>query len=109
MNDRYLAAIAIGALAAGAVSAAYALRTADQCPQPSAASVTALFAPCQAFAASTGPEITPDQVMIEMSSPRVPGPASAPAQQPRQAPASPAAKDLQALGPEHATVGVAKH
>jgi hypothetical protein len=47
MRIEYLAAIAIAGFAAGAGFAAYSVRgQADFCPQPSAASVTALFAPC---------------------------------------------------------------
>ena len=47
MKTEYLAAIAIAGFTAGAGFAAYSVRgQADFCPQPSAASVTALFAPC---------------------------------------------------------------
>jgi hypothetical protein len=57
MKTEYLAAIAIAAFTAGAGLAAYSVRgQADFCPQPSAASVTALFAPCLTFDSAIGPE-----------------------------------------------------
>jgi hypothetical protein len=47
MKGQYLTAIAIAASAAGIGLASYSIRSqSDLCPQPSAASVTALFAPC---------------------------------------------------------------
>jgi hypothetical protein len=59
MRTEYLAAIAIAAFAAGAGLAAYSVRgQADFCPQPSAASVTALFAPCQTFDTAMGRAVT---------------------------------------------------
>jgi len=49
MKDQYVAAITIAVLAAGSGCAAYSLNSqSDLCPQPWSASVTALFAPCQA-------------------------------------------------------------
>ncbi len=55
MRPEYFAAIAITAFAAGAGLAAHSVRgQADFCPQPSAASVSALFAPCQTFDTAMG-------------------------------------------------------
>ena len=55
MKTEYLAAIVIAALAAGAGLAAHSVGgQADFCPQPSATSVTALFAPCQTFDTAMG-------------------------------------------------------
>ncbi len=55
MKDQHFAAIAIAALAAGTGWAAYSLRShSDFCPQPWSASVTALFAPCQAVYSAMG-------------------------------------------------------
>jgi hypothetical protein len=55
MKDQYVAAIAITALAAGTGCAAYSLESqSDLCPQPWSASVTALFAPCQAVYGAMG-------------------------------------------------------
>ena len=55
MKDQYFAAIAIAALAAGTGCAVYSLSSqSDHCPQPWAASVTALFAPCQAVYSAMG-------------------------------------------------------
>jgi hypothetical protein len=58
MKDSYLVALAVAALAAGTVCAAYSLRTDNYCPQPSAASIAALLAPCQAFDTAIGHSIT---------------------------------------------------
>jgi len=50
MRTEYLTAIVLAAFAAGAGMAVYSMRgQSDFCPQPWAASVTAFFAPCQAF------------------------------------------------------------
>jgi hypothetical protein len=107
MKDYFLAAIAIAALAAGGVSAAYSVRTADYCPQPSAASVTALFAPCQAFETAMGPAITADEAM-DMGLPRLDEqPAAIPAKQPDLTPEQLVAEDFQSIAREHATAGVA--
>ena len=38
--------------------AVYSVRSTDYCPQPSAASVTTLFAPCQAFDTAMGRRVT---------------------------------------------------
>jgi len=55
MKDQYFAAIAIAALAAGTGCAVYSLSSqSDHCPQPWSASVTALFAPCQAVYSAMG-------------------------------------------------------
>jgi enoyl-CoA hydratase/carnithine racemase len=87
MRTQYLAAIAVAALAGMVGSAVYSVRSGDQCPQPSAASVTALFVPCQAYAAATGPTITAEQAM-DMGLPSLAPPASAPARQPAPSPAT---------------------
>ena len=110
MRTEYLAAIAVAAVAGMVGSAVYSVRTGDSCPQPSASSVTALFAPCQTYTAATGPTVTTDQIMTEMGAPRPPGPASAPTRQPAPSPAQLVAEDFQAMAQEHATVGVStKH
>lgn len=53
MRTKYLAAIAIATLTAGAWFAVHSIQTGD-CPRPSAASVTVLFAPCQTFDTAKG-------------------------------------------------------
>jgi hypothetical protein len=59
MRTEYLAFIALAAFTAGAGLAANSVRgQADFCAQPSAASVTALFAPCQTFDAAMGHVVT---------------------------------------------------
>ncbi len=56
MKDRCVATITITALAVGTGGAAYSLRSQpDLCPLPWSASVTALFAPCQAVYGAMGP------------------------------------------------------
>ena len=52
------AAIAVAAVAAGAGWAVHSTKLADSCPPPSAASVAALFAPCQAVETATGPVVS---------------------------------------------------
>ena len=92
MRTEYLAAIAIAALSTGAAFAVYSVKTDDYCPQPSAASVAALFAPCQAFDTAMGHAVTKKEaVMMGLLTP---------AEQP-----TPPATQLAAQ--EHATVGVA--
>ena len=111
MRTEYLAAIAIAALGAGAVSAAYSVRTSDYCPQPSGASVTALFAPCQAFdvaMATRGPAITREEALQMGLLPPDEWSAPTPAKQPAPTPAQLVAEDFQVMAQEHATVGVAK-
>lgn len=55
MKDQYIAAVAIVALAAGTGCAVYSLTSQSSlCPQPWSASVTALFAPCQAAYSAMG-------------------------------------------------------
>jgi hypothetical protein len=105
MRTEYLAAIAIAAVATGAGWTAYSVQTADYCPQPSAASVTALFAPCQAFEAAMGPAITRDQAMDMGLLPPV-GPTSTP-EQPVPTAAQVIAEDFQTMAQEHATSGAA--
>ena len=64
MKTEYLAAIVIAALAAGAGLAAHSVGgQADFCPQPSATSVTALFAPCQTFDAAYGRSVTKSEAV----------------------------------------------
>ena len=106
MRTQYLAGIAIAALAGGAVWTAYSVRTSDHCPQPSAASITALFAPCQAFETALGHPMTRDEA-AQIGVPLPPGPASAPEQQPAQSPAQLVVEDFQIMGQEDATAGVA--
>ena len=71
MKTEYLAAIVIAVLAAGAGLAAYSARgQADFCPQPSAASVTALFAPCQTFDTAMGHAVSkPEAVRMGLLTP----------------------------------------
>ena len=110
MKDHFLAGIATVALAAGSVSAVYSVRADDYCPQPLAASVTALFAPCQAFQTATGPTITRDEAMqMGLLPPHewfVPTSDKQPA---APTPEQLVAEDFQTMAQEHATVGVAKH
>lgn len=54
MRTEYFAAIAITAFAAGAGLAAHSVRGQADFPQPSVASVTAFFAPCQTFDTAMG-------------------------------------------------------
>ena len=57
MKDLFVAAIAIVAAVAGL--AVYLVKGTDYyCPQPSAASVATLFAPCQAFDTAMGHKVT---------------------------------------------------
>jgi len=93
MRAEYLAVIAIGALAAGAGLAAQSVKTNDYCPRPSPASVSALFAPCQAFDTAIGHSVTrKEAVMMGLLTP---------AEQPTTPPATRLAAQ------EHATVGMA--
>jgi len=58
MRDQYVTAIAITAFAVGTVLAAFSMRSqAHFCPQPWTASVSALFAPCQALYGAVGPRL----------------------------------------------------
>jgi len=43
--------------------AVYSVRSTDYCPQPSAASVTTLFAPCQAFDTAMGRRVTKNEAV----------------------------------------------
>jgi hypothetical protein len=108
MRSQYLAGIAIAALAAGIASAAYSIRFSDYCPRPSAASVTALFAPCQTFDTAMGAAITKDKAAQMGLLPPTPGPASTPVREPAPTPAQVVAQDFQTMAQEHATVGVAR-
>jgi hypothetical protein len=70
MKDRYVAAIAIIAFAAGAGLAVDSVRSQSEfCPQPWAASVTALFAPCQALYGAMGPEAVRMALLIHDEEP----------------------------------------
>jgi hypothetical protein len=109
MRIAYLATIATIALAAGAVSAVYSVRADDYCPQPSAASVTALFAPCQAFQTATGLAITRDEAMQMGLLPPSEWFAPTPGKQPAApSPAQLVTEDFRTMAQEHATVGVSK-
>ena len=92
MRTEYLAGIAILAVAAGVGLAVQSVRTDDYCPQPSATSVAALFAPCQAFDTANGYSVTKEQA-VRMG-------LLTPAEQ-RLPPA------VQLAAHEHATVGMA--
>jgi hypothetical protein len=92
MRTEYLAAGVIAAFAAGAGFAVYSVRSAEYCPQPSAASVTALFAPCQAFDTAMGHAVTKKEA-VQMGLLR-----------PNEQPTPPA---TQFAADEHATVGAA--
>jgi hypothetical protein len=55
-SDYLVAAILVGAMVVGL--GAYSVRSGDEyCPSPSAASVTALFAPCQTFDTAMGRQV----------------------------------------------------
>ena len=60
MKSEYLTAIAIAPFAATVGLAVYVVSSSepDFCPQPSAASVTSLFAPCQTFDTAMGHAVT---------------------------------------------------
>jgi hypothetical protein len=108
MRTEDLVVIAIRAVAAGA-GIAYSVKSEPYyCPQPSAASVARLFAPCQAFDAAMGHSITKQEaVQMGLLKPDQ-QPASTPGQQPAMPnPAQLVAEDFQTMAQEHATVGVA--
>ena len=64
MRTEYLTAIMLPALVAGAGLAVYSMRSqSDFCPQPWAAPVTALYAPCPAFYGATGDAILKPEIM----------------------------------------------
>jgi hypothetical protein len=64
MRTAYLTAIMLPAFVAGAGLAVYSMRSqSDFCPQPRAASVTAFYAPCQAFYGATGDVILNPETM----------------------------------------------
>jgi hypothetical protein len=108
MRTEDLVVIAIMAVAAGA-GIAYSVKSEpDYCPQPSAASVARLFAPCQAFDAAMGHSITKQEaVQMGLLKPNQ-QPASTPGQQPATPnPAQLVAEDFETMAQEHATVGVA--
>jgi hypothetical protein len=92
MRTEDLAVIVIMAVAAG-VGLAYSVKNEPAyCPEPSAASVATLFAPCQAFESAMGHRVT-KQEAVQMG-------LLAPSEQPTPPTAQLAAQ-------EHATVGVA--
>jgi hypothetical protein len=92
MRTEYLAGIAILAVVAGAGLAIQSVRTNDYCPRPSATSVAALFAPCQAFDTAIGHSVSKKEaVMMGLLTPA-------------EQPAPPA---TQLAAQEHATVGMA--
>jgi hypothetical protein len=66
MRTEYLTAIVLAAFAAGAGMAVYSMRSqSDFCPQPWAASVTALFAPCQVIYSAMG-HAGPEAVRVSL-------------------------------------------
>jgi hypothetical protein len=90
MKDLFVAVIAIVAAVAG-LAVYFVKGTAYYCPQPSAASVATLFAPCQAFDAAMGHKVTKKEaVMMGLLTP-----------------AEPTSPATQLAAKEHATVGVA--
>jgi hypothetical protein len=92
MRTKDLAVIATMAVAAGA-GIAYSVESERgyYCPQPSAASVATLFAPCQAFESAMGHRVT-KQEAVTMG---------------LLTPAEPTSPAAQLAAKEHATVGVA--
>jgi hypothetical protein len=109
MKDYFLAGIATVALAALVGLTVYASRYDDFCPQPSAVSVTALFAPCQTFDTAMGHTVTKQEAMQMGLLKPTDQPASIPAGPPVPTPAQLVADDFQIMAQEHATVGVAPH
>ncbi len=106
MRDASVAVIAL--LAATASFGVYLAKGDDDyCPQPSAASVATLFAPCQAFDAAMGRSITKQEAaqmgLLRSDKP----PAATRARQPAPTPAQLVADDFQTMAQEHATVGMA--
>jgi hypothetical protein len=101
MKSQFVAAIAIAAIVVGAAWSLHFVKTGDfYCPQPSAASVEKLFAPCQAFDTALGHAVTREEaVRLGL----LPNP-----EQPPLTPAQLVAEDHQMLAQEHATVGVAR-
>ena len=98
MKDLFVAVIT--AVAAVAGLAVYVVKGTDYyCPQPSAASVATLFAPCQAFNSAMGRSVT-KQEAVQMGLLR-------PDEQPAPTPDKTVADEHQIIAQEHATVGVA--
>jgi hypothetical protein len=61
-SDYIVGGILVGAMVVGL--GAYSVRQGDQyCPSPSAASVVALFAPCQAFESAMGREVSKQEAV----------------------------------------------
>ena len=61
-GDHLVAAILVGAMVVGL--GAYSVRSGDEyCPSPSAASVAALFAPCQAFDSAMGGKVSKQEAV----------------------------------------------
>jgi hypothetical protein len=61
-SDYIVAGILVGAMVVGL--GAYSVRSGDEyCPSPSAASVAALFAPCQAFDTAMGGEVSKQEAV----------------------------------------------
>jgi hypothetical protein len=110
MKSQYLAAIAITAVTAGAAWAVHLVGTAEYCPQPSAASVAMLFAPCQAFDTAMGHAVTREEaVRMGLLKPATQPVQSVPNQeQPAPTPAQVVAQEHQQLAKERATVGAAR-
>jgi hypothetical protein len=69
MKDQTLGVIALGVVAVGAAWTVHTLTSTDYyCPGPSAASVVALLAPCQAFDTALGHTVSSDQA-VQMALP----------------------------------------
>jgi hypothetical protein len=61
-SDYVVAAVLVGAMAISL--GAYSVHSDDEyCPSPSAASVTTLFAPCQAFDTAMGSEVSKQEAV----------------------------------------------
>jgi hypothetical protein len=64
MKDQTLGVIALGVVAVGAAWTVHTLTSTDYyCPGPSASSVVALLAPCQAFNTALGHTVSSDQAV----------------------------------------------
>jgi len=64
MKDQTLGVIALGVVAVGAAWTVHTFASTDYyCPGPSAASVVALLAPCQAFDTALGHTVSSDEAV----------------------------------------------
>ena len=62
-SDHLTAALLVGTLAVGLAANLVRYGTDDYCPSASAASVTALFAPCQTFDSAMGHLVSKDEAV----------------------------------------------